>query len=234
MDRIYKDPDFSIITITFNNDNLVKTVQSVIELKERSVVNIEHVLINGGSHTELSNLVDSYINEPDGGIYDALNKGLERSNGKFIMFVHADDYIDASLDLDSIALFFKGNPNVDIYLGRTFINSKLGRYHGSLLWRPFLLKAHIQPPHLSAIYRSYLFDNFRFNTTYRIISDFLMFRHFSNSTFKYSRTRMVVQEANGLSSNFVNVTREFVVLDGLRSWLIMPFRLIYKMLLGWI
>jgi len=234
MDKIYKEPDFSIITITFNNDNLVKTVRSILELKQRSLMNIEHVLINGGSHTEVSKLVDSYVNEPDRGIYDALNKGLDRSNGKYIMFVHADDYIDSSLDLDSLGLFLNENSNIDIFLGRTFINSKLGRYHGSFLWRPFLLKAHIQPPHLSAIYRSCLFDNFRFNTTYRIISDFLMFRHFSNSSYKYSRTRMVVQEANGLSSNFINVTKEFVDLDGPKSWLIMPVRIVYKMLLGWI
>ena len=56
MDKIYKEPDFSIITITFNNDNLVKTVRSILELKQRSLMNIEHVLINGGSHTEVSKL----------------------------------------------------------------------------------------------------------------------------------------------------------------------------------
>jgi len=234
MGKLYDKPDISIITISFNNNHLDETVNSILSLKQRSKSHIEHVLINGGNHVRESSVVDIYVNESDSGIYDALNKGLDKASGRFVMFVHGDDYVDPSFNLDLILENLDSSKNVDIYLGRTYINSFPGRFHGSFLWRPFLLRAHIQPPHLSAVYKSCLFDNFRFNDEYRIISDFLMFSHFSKKSFKYSRTRIIVQSPNGLSSSIINVTKEFSDIFGLKAWLFMPFRLAFKLFLGWL
>lgn len=87
---------FSVITVVYNGaDILEKTIDSVIsqDFKE-----FEYVIIDGGSDDGTIELIrkyneniDKFISEPDEGIYDAMNKGVKLSTGKFIIFMNAGD-----------------------------------------------------------------------------------------------------------------------------------------------
>ena len=65
----------SIITIAYNNLYIIKTIDSINRL--RKYVDVEHILINGGDklNDEIVSKVETLVEEPDNGIYDALNKG---------------------------------------------------------------------------------------------------------------------------------------------------------------
>ena len=94
-------PLVTIITITYNlisanrRDTFLQTVESV---KSQSYPNIEHIIIDGASGDGTLDLIKSsgltYYSEKDSGIYDALNKGIARANGKYICFLHSDDYFN--------------------------------------------------------------------------------------------------------------------------------------------
>ncbi len=86
---------FTLITATFNSEKNIKDcLQSV---SEQSYKNIEHVVIDGGSTDKTLEIVknassvSNWISEPDKGIYDALNKGIQRATGDIIGFVLSYD-----------------------------------------------------------------------------------------------------------------------------------------------
>lgn len=106
----------SIVTITFNDlIGLRKTIKSVdtkFEFCSR-LSDMEHIIIDGnstdGTKDYLRQLVGSriirtdYLSEPDSGIYDAMNKGVLKSLGHFVVFLNSGDEIYR--DLDSAKLF---------------------------------------------------------------------------------------------------------------------------------
>lgn len=88
-------PKISVITATFNAcDGLRQTVASV---RGQTFADIEHVIVDGGSTDGTVEFLQSlgssvtWVSEPDDGIADAMNKGIEMSRGEFIIFLHAGD-----------------------------------------------------------------------------------------------------------------------------------------------
>ncbi len=99
-----KEPFITVVTVSFNNlVGLEKTVESVARQKYPG---IEHIIIDGGSTDGSAELIrqfeerlDFWSSEPDRGIYDAMNKGIKKSRGEWIIFMNAGDvfYSDAAV-----------------------------------------------------------------------------------------------------------------------------------------
>jgi glycosyltransferase involved in cell wall biosynthesis len=91
----------SVITIVFNNVNYIeKTIQSVLN---QSYEFIEYIIIDGGSTDgtidiikKYENQIDYWISEPDGGIADAMNKGILIATGTLINHLNAGDSFSSS------------------------------------------------------------------------------------------------------------------------------------------
>ena len=92
---ITNKPLFTIITPTLNNKaELLETINSI---KAQNFNDYEYIVIDGGSTDgtiELlkeNNTITSWISENDRGIYDAINKGIKTSKGKYINTINAGD-----------------------------------------------------------------------------------------------------------------------------------------------
>ena len=92
----------TIITVVFNADKSIEnTILSVIEQKKRyKNRNIEYIIIDGKSTDNTIDIIKKYnqyidfwISEPDKGIYDAMNKGIDIAKGEYIFFLGADDIL---------------------------------------------------------------------------------------------------------------------------------------------
>ena len=101
----------SVVTATWN---CVDTISDCLDsIATQSWGDIEHVVIDGastdGTFVVLKARRDAIavlVSEQDKGIYDALNKGVERSTGEVIGFLHADDiYADENVLADVAAVF---------------------------------------------------------------------------------------------------------------------------------
>ena len=90
---------FSIITITWNAAHCIqRTLDSV---GGQTYQQLEHMIIDGVSTDATLQMVDAYrqqcpypvivSSEPDSGIYDAMNKGLKRATGDYVIFMNAGD-----------------------------------------------------------------------------------------------------------------------------------------------
>ena len=91
-------PKLSIITINYNNlDGLKKTIESV---SSQTCKEFEYLIIDGGSTDgsvayieSKSDAIDYWISEPDKGIYNAMNKGIELATGEYILFINSGDHL---------------------------------------------------------------------------------------------------------------------------------------------
>ena len=113
----------SIISITYNDLlGLMRTIASIDKLLDTSSESelVEHVIVDGSSidgtqdylnqSTGYRKVKTTYKSEPDNGIYDAMNKGVRKSVGEFVVFLNSGDEIHPDLtfhdlisNLDDIA-----------------------------------------------------------------------------------------------------------------------------------
>lgn len=125
---------FSIITITLNSrDYLEETISSVLSQDYR---NLEYIFVDGGSSDGTLELIRDFaekdarirwLSEPDRGIADAMNKGIELASGEIIAHLHSDDrYSDPSV-LSLVAAEFSRNPEALWLTGGEYVIDRHGK-----------------------------------------------------------------------------------------------------------
>lgn len=93
----------SVVTITYNiiKAGRKKTLCQCIEsIHNQTYGNIEHIVIDGASDDGTVEILKEYANkgwltyfsEPDTGVFDAMNKGIDKASGKYIAFLNSDDF----------------------------------------------------------------------------------------------------------------------------------------------
>jgi glycosyltransferase involved in cell wall biosynthesis len=99
-------PQVSVVTVVFNcAGSIARTLDSV--LAQRGVL-LESVVIDGGSRDGTQAIVQGYgtrigtfVSEPDRGIYDAMNKGIARCRGEFVLMMNCGDVFAGEEALDA-------------------------------------------------------------------------------------------------------------------------------------
>lgn len=215
----------SIVTATYNS---VATLADCIEsVNRQSHPDIEHVIVDGGSRDGTAALARSLArrssqvsSERDEGIYDALNKGIARSTGDVVGFLHSDDfYPDAEVLADVAAAF--SSPDVDAVYGDLQYVSKhdtavVVRHWRSRPFAPALLKKGWMPPHPTLFVRRAAYDRIGgFDRRFSISADYhSILRLFQERGFRgvYLPRVLVKMRVGGASnrslSNIVRKSRE--------------------------
>jgi glycosyltransferase involved in cell wall biosynthesis len=123
---------FSVITPSFNcKEFILRNIESV-RVQGFGPDEIEHWVIDGGSTDGTIELLKAqkdikWISESDKGLSDAVNKGIQRSKGEWIIWLNADDYL-APDALQVFLSYKKDNPDIFIFCGEIAIL----RYDGSV------------------------------------------------------------------------------------------------------
>lgn len=135
-----KHPKITVVTVVYNAAELIEqTIKSIIC---QSYSNIEYIVFDGLSNDGTVDIIRKYdkdisfwVSEKDTGIYDAMNKGLKKASGDFIIFINAGDMFYSSQTLEKIP--FKLYPNADVFYGETvIIDDKSGDELGLRKKRP--------------------------------------------------------------------------------------------------
>jgi glycosyltransferase involved in cell wall biosynthesis len=145
-------PRISIITVVYNGMKYIeRTMNSVLN---QTYSDIEYLLIDGGSTDgtvdcikKYADRIDHWQSEPDRGIYDAMNKGLEKATGEYVWFINAGDEIYAPETVERIGPLLR--ERADSYYGETLFIDETGGEAGirsgltphrlpeNLTWRHF-------------------------------------------------------------------------------------------------
>jgi len=164
-------PLVSVITVVCNGEKHIEgTIRSVIH---QTYDDFEYVIVDGGSTDQTMGIVrkyedriDRWISEKDEGIYDAMNKGVRLSKGKWIYFLGSDDFFRDEKVLERVKGYLKDN--LAVVFGR--IEYEDGKKVVSRFnWNTWL---HNTIHHQSAFYNRSLFDNWEYDTRLKIISDY--------------------------------------------------------------
>ena len=172
----------SVVTAIFNSQDTLE--QALASILSQSYPAVEMIVIDGASTDGSLDILERYrqyfgvlISESDGGIYDALNKGIKSATGDVIGFLHADDVLQNSEVLCKVAAAFS-DPGVDavygdlVYVARNNIDNVLRYWRGGI-YTDKSFQHGWMPPHPTFYVRRSIFERLGgFDTRYRIAADY--------------------------------------------------------------
>lgn len=201
-------PRLTIITINRNDaEGLERTLMSVWE--RQTFEDFEHIIIDGASTDNSVDVIRKYerklaywISEPDKGVYNAMNKGILKSKGDYLLFLNSGDW----LENDILARVFSEElvediVYADLYFFRQADDIELGPYPDKLTL-PYILTHSLGHP--STFIKRELFENMLYEEKYRIISDWVFFVKqilLFNRTTRHLNTATTYFNVYGISSD---------------------------------
>ena len=223
----------SIITATFNSEATIRdTIESVLK---QTFQDIEYIIKDGGSKDNTISICHEYesmfkgrmkvISSPDMGLYDAINIGIQTATGDIIGIINSDDYYHRNDILSIINNAFEEDREIDGIYGDAMVvaqnnKTKIVRYTRSKMFRPWMYKIGLMPPHPSFYAKRMCFDKYgMYNPQYKIAADFdLMTRYMlvNKIRTKYIPIPMLTMRDGGMSTSLAN--KRLINREQIRSW----------------
>jgi len=182
----------SLITCSFNSEATIEKAINSAQLQ--SYQHLQHVFIDGASEDATTEIIkqkakhsDVILSEPDNGIYNAFNKGIDYSTGDIIGFLHSDDQFASRDVLKSIAEAFKDDSIEAVYGDLVFVKTQdcdhvLRYWKGGDFAAEKLLNGWM-PPHPTLFVRRDIAENLRFDEGLKISADYdFILRFFLRNT----------------------------------------------------
>lgn len=206
----------TLITACYNSKATIRTaIESVLAQRD---VDVEYIVVDGGSTDGTVDVIREYdvkwISEPDGGMYDAINKGIAMATGDVVGILNADDVLATPDTLAHVAAAFK--PGIDaLYADIRFVRTgdsletlrvaKTVRYCSAAKWRPWMFRFAAMVPHPSFYVRRECFERLGgYSLDYRICADFeleLRYLYLAKLKSTYLPECVVVMRTGGASTS---------------------------------
>lgn len=171
-------PRLSIITIVYNGAGTLE--KTILSIAAQTYPHIEYIVVDGASTDGTLDIIKNHSNtiakcicEPDKGLYDAMNKGIDQATGDYLWFINAGDEV---YDAHTVSRIFEQYAEADIYYGDTMMIDIDGNELGmrrltppkQLSWKHFAYGMRVS--HQSFICRKSLAP--KYNLNYRFSADY--------------------------------------------------------------
>lgn len=201
-------PKITIVIATYNSGKtLTQTLDSVVG---QTYPKIELIIIDGGS-TDLTldiinrykNFISYWVSEPDKGVYDAFNKGVQHATGEYIQFLGSDDSLCEATTIEQVVANLSKeidilSANVWLVDERTNLQCLLSNSH-AIDKKDFDGR---MIPHPGMFTRRNLLLKYPFDLTYQIAADYQFFLqcYFDDKKFLFIDVPVVFFSSCGMSS----------------------------------
>lgn len=166
-------PLISIIIVTYNAGlKVFKTLNSVYE---QLYTNFEVIIIDGGSNDDtltyifpFKSKLSCFVSEPDRGIYDAMNKGIEKANGEFCIFLNAGDMFFSKDSLFLVHKILQNNVGIGLFVGNAVYEYEghgLYEFHPQFRFLPYSFC------HQSMFFRTNIIKYYCYDISYKLSGD---------------------------------------------------------------
>ena len=208
-------PFISIITVNYNNaTGLKKTMGSVLN---QTYDDFEYIVVDGDSNDGSKEVLTSFdhtrltgISESDTGIYNAMNKGIRKARGKYLLFLNSGDYLVSEDILKKVA------PEINMetpFAGCDLIldseEGQVRKSHPKAISLSYLLRRTIYHP--STFIRRDMFEKYGYyNEELRVVSDwefFLKTVGLNGEAFERIPTPLTIFDMTGISSKKENLEK---------------------------
>lgn len=200
----------SVITVAYNDpEGLSLTIKSVLE---QTFENIEFIVVDGGSSSKSQEVLQRYrshftccISEPDQGIYDAMNKGLELVSGDWVIFLNAGDTFYKNSTVKDLHHLFE--EHIDVVFGKSltkFDEYSVIRYEDFGATTSSFYKRKL-PNHQAVFVRREKFKKLRFDLNFQYCADTkYLYEVFQNGRYVESPDIVSVFYLGGASNYYKN------------------------------
>lgn len=203
--------ELSIITVNLNNKcGLELTAKSVLSQQKKDL--IEWIVIDGGSNDGSLEIIENHIDyisywisEPDDGIYNAMNKGIDVVTGNYILFLNSGDALCNSNVFENLykSIYYG---KYDYLAGNTvLVNNKykLGEVKSpECISAAFFFRDNLC--HQSVFIHKKRFKNKRYDQSLRIVSDAKFFFEdiiLNNASYKHLSFDVSNYDLSGISAS---------------------------------
>jgi len=131
MNSLNAFPKISIITPTFNSEIYLE--ETILSILEQNYPNLEYIIIDGGSTDNTLNIIKKYqdnlaywVSEKDNGMYDAIQKGVDKSTGEILAWINSDDLYHKKAFF-IVAEIFSKFQKINWLLGAVALSDEYGR-----------------------------------------------------------------------------------------------------------
>lgn len=159
-------PLITVITVVFNDKKHLE--DTLLSVTNQTYEFIEYIVIDGGSTDGTVELIKQYesqisywVSEPDNGIYDAMNKGIERAKGDWINFMNSGDMFFDENIISQIAPHLKIDSFVVSGYLDLYYKSKFVARYGNQTTKP----------HQACFFQTQVMKTLKFNLDYTILAD---------------------------------------------------------------
>lgn len=211
-----RQPLITVITAVFNAERTLE--QTILSVIGQSYDNIEFIIVDGGSTDgsldiirKYEHAIDYWISEPDAGIYDAWNKGVQLASGDWIAFLGADDtYRDGAIQ--TYVSFIADRRENELEYISSQVNlvdhSEILRVVGTpWIWSTF--RKYMNVAHVGSMHHRSLFERYGlFDRSYRISGDY----------------EFLLRSGQGLKADFLNAVTVNMLVGGVSDANILVFK----------
>lgn len=197
----------SVITVVYNGEKYLEhTIQSVLN---QTYKNIEYIIIDGGSTDGTRDIIKKYedklaywISEKDSGIYDAMNKGIQKATGDYVGLINADDWYELDT-IQNIVNSINDEKTIEIVYGNMNIVDIDTNTNKLLLGDINSLNKNMSINHPTCFIKSPLYKERLFDIFYKIAADYdlMLYFRFNNKKFFYIDKVLANMRGGGVSTN---------------------------------
>jgi glycosyltransferase involved in cell wall biosynthesis len=210
----------SIITAVYNGEKLLPRL--IDSITKQTCNDFEFIVIDGNSKDQTVSIIKKnegvinyWISEPDKGIYDAWNKGIDKASGDWIMFLGCDDVLlpDALNEYYTFIKTLDNKSEIEFISSREETINKNGktiRTRGwSYEWPVFVKEMTIV--HAGALHSKKLFEKYgKFDINYKIVGDFeLLLRAGSNLKYAFMNEITIKSMEGGASDSVASIKEHY-------------------------
>lgn len=204
----------SIITINYNNKvGLEKTIKSIINQTSKC---FDYIVIDGNSNDGSTDLLEEYkneitysISEPDNGIYNAMNKAIEKAKGKYLLFINSGDELLNDTIIQSIEKDIHTSDLISFNIEVIEAENSYIKTYPSEITLSYLFKDTL--PHPATFIKKELFSKVGlYDETMKIVSDwkfFILALVKYNASYQYYNKVLSKFYFDGISSKPENIAQ---------------------------
>ena len=221
-------PLVSIVTAVYNNpDSLERCVRSVLE---QTYENVEHIIIDGGSDKATTDIllkyskqIEYFISEPDEGIYNAMNKGIQVAQGDYICLLNSDDFYEPSFIEKSLQ--FANNDGKAVTYCDYIVGDNIRLFAENI--SDGVLLGHLNICHNTFLVPKQIYNQVgRYDESFRIVSDAVWIRKAFQMEVSFNRVEecLFTLSDGGLSSGASEAHRRLFINEVVKSYILQfPF-----------